>query len=402
MSLRYLLVLPLVLLLVNCSSSENNEISNSTKTAAEVSIPEHLQDIENLSVFADFDPAWSVEFEQEHSYGEIYPALLAPQLFLGPDVAVDNEGNVYRAEKAQRKILVFDDEGNLIQQIGRDGRGPGEFQTITAVDIHENKLSVFDGTLLRISVFNIQNFELIESIPIDPNTWANKVEAKHYSPRAMMAFSNGMYLTAILEEKEDGSMYSGYYLMDNKAQIVSGKITETQNKKGHMGKAKDGHSVGIQLTFSRQGKVAVTPSGKVYHINTGEFLIKAYNETGNVDNAIYYPFEKDGLEEQEVLDEYHPNMHPALDNAEFPDSWPALESLIIDDENRIWVSAIVDDKNIRQWHILEESGELRAVFPWSRDSEILTIRKGKLYAEETDPETQAKVVVSYDIRYSSI
>ncbi|MEX0723594.1 MAG: 6-bladed beta-propeller [Gracilimonas sp.] len=402
MSLRYLLVLPIVLLLVNCSTPENNEISNNTNTAASVSIPEHLQDLENLSVFTDFDPAGSVEFEQEHSYGEIYPALLAPQLFFGAEVAVDNEGNVYRADKAQRTILVFDGEGNEIQQIGRDGRGPGEFQAITAIGIHEDLLSVFDGTLSRISVFNIKNFELIESIPVDPKAWANKVEAKYYSPRAMMPVDNEMYLTAVFEEKEDGSTYSGYYMMDNKAQIVSGKITETLNKNNHVGKAIDGHSVGIRLTFSVQGKIAVAPSGKVYHINTGEFLIKAYNETGSMENAIYYPFEKDGLEEQEVLNEYHPNMHPALDNAEFPNSWPALESLIIDDENRIWVSAIVDDKNIRQWYILEESGELLAVFPWSRDSEILTIRKGKLYTEETDPETQAKVVVSYDIKYSGI
>lgn len=402
MSFRYLLVLPVALLLVNCSTPENNEIPNNTNTVADVPIPEHLKDLENLRVFADFDPAGGVEFEEEYSYGEIYPALLPPQRFFGAEVAVDNEGNVYRAEKAQRTILAFDKEGNLIQEIGRDGRGPGEFQTITAIGIHEDQLSVFDGTLSRISVFNIQNFELIESIPIDPNAWSDKIEAKYYSPGAMTVLNNGMYLTAVAEQKEDESMYRAYYMMDANAQIVSGKITETLNKKGHIGKTKAGHSAGIQLPFTVEGKIAVAPSGKVYHINTGEFLIKAYNETGKVENAIYYPFEKDGLEEQEVLDEYHPNMHPVLDNAEFPNTWPALESLIVDDENRIWVSTIVDDKEIRQWYILEESGELLANFSWPRDSEILIIQKGKLYAVETDPETEAKVVVSYDINYSGI
>lgn len=146
--------------------------------------------------------------------------------------------------------------------------------------------------------------------------------------------------------------------------------------------------------------ISVPKDGQLYHINTEEFLIRKYDKDGNDVRSLYYPFEKNILEKKDVLDEYHPNMHLVFDNAEFPDRWPALESLIIDDEHKIWISTIVEDKEIRQWYLLENSGEVLASFSWPRDSEIKIIRNSTMYDEETDPETGSKVIVGYDIDYT--
>ena len=41
-----------------------------------------------------------------------------------------------------------------------------------------------------------------------------------------------------------------------------------------------------------------------------------------------------------------------------PQTGPALNDLIVDDEGQIWVSTIVEDFDIYEWWILQENGEL--------------------------------------------
>lgn len=363
-------------------------------------VPKHLQELENLNVLADVEPAGNVMFSKAQTFGEINLGLLPPQRGYGPDVAVDERGYVYRADKGGRTILVFNDGGELVQNVGREGRGPGEFQSIAAIDLSEGRLVVYDSILSRLSIFSTDNGELLQSLSINAASWKHQVEAVNPYPQTIVALEADLYLTSVIEEKEDGSVYHAYYKMNGKGQFISGKIVETKHSERLTGTTKQGRSAGINLPYSTKGKISVPKDGHIFHINTGEFLIRVYDEDGNDVRSIYYPYEKEPLEKQEVLDEYHPNMHPVFDNAEFPDRWPALESLIIDDEHKIWIYTIVEDKEIRQWYLLENSGEVLASFSWPSDSEIKIIRNNKMYAEETNPETGSKVIVGYDIDYA--
>lgn len=385
--------------LFGCSGSGESPTPNVKETAREV-VPAHLKDVKNLKLLTDLEPSEGITFTKFQSYGEIYPKLLPPQFGFGREVAVDGNGFVYRADKAERTILVFDQDGKLVKKIGRDGRGPGEFQSIVALGVFEDQLVAFDSNLGRISTFSTTSHELQNVLTIDSKKWGDKVKAGFKRPQTVKVIGSEKYLISTLKEKEEGSYVQSYYQMNSEGQIVSNEIAETKNLESHTFTPKQGPPVGsIKLPFTSRGKIAVSGSGQIHHINTGEFLVNRYDSQGELLQAIYYPFEKTSLDENAFVEEQHPNMQPVYDDVDFPETWPALESLLVDDENNTWVSTIVGDQSMREWYILEETGDVKATFLWPIESEITIVRNGKMYAEEKDPETEAKKIVGYDFEY---
>lgn len=360
------------------------------------SIPPEIQEIENLTII-DNEPEFKVTFADSQRYGEIYiPSLPpAPVLAYGAQNVVDGTGHVFRYDQNDVVIKKYSPSGELVGTIGREGRGPGEFVRIAALQVYDEQLKVYDADLMRISFFDIESREQVRSFLLEYESW--DIEgAKYLFPRTFTMIGNQRYLVSVQTEKEEGERYSAYYLVNEVNEIISEKIVETQNKTTHIGNTKAGYRAGITLPFSDRGEIVMSNSGHIYHMNTGEFLIRKYNIEGELEKAFYMPFEKDPLEEQEVLDQYHPNMHPVFDDVEYPETWPAIEQILIDDENRMWVAAIVNDKTIHQWFIIDEtSGDLLATFDWPRSKKVFAIQNGKLYAEMNDPEAGAKVVVGY-------
>ena len=72
------------------------------------------------------------------------------------DVAFDGEDNLFVADSYELEVKVFDDQGNFLKRFGREGAGPGEFQTID--DIHwcrfDNLLYIADRRNNRIAQFS--------------------------------------------------------------------------------------------------------------------------------------------------------------------------------------------------------------------------------------------------------
>jgi len=391
-----------IVFLIGCSGSGERPALNDVDTVQE-EVPAHLKDVKNLKVLADLNPSEEITFTKFQTFGEIYPQLLSPQLGFGREMAVDTNGFVYRADKAERTIWVFDNDGELVKKLGRDGRGPGEFQSIVALDVFQDQLVAFDFNLSRISTFSTTNHELQEVLTIDYKAWGKKVKGSFKRPLTVKVIGPEKYLISTLLEKEDGNYVQSYYQMNADGQIVSDEIMETKNLESHTFTPKNGPPLGsIKLPFSTQGQIAVSASGQIHHINTGEFFVNRYDSQGELLQAIYYPFEKASLNEDAFEEEQHPNMQPVYDDVNFPETWPALESLLVDDENNTWVSTIVEDQSVREWYILNESGAVKATFVWPIESEITIVRNGKMYAEEKDSETEAKSIVGYELEYESL
>ena len=60
------------------------------------------------------------------------------------DVDVDAEGNVYILSQEAMRVFVASESGELIDSIGRQGSGPGEFSNPGALDVADGILHVYD------------------------------------------------------------------------------------------------------------------------------------------------------------------------------------------------------------------------------------------------------------------
>ena len=60
--------------------------------------------------------------------GHLWPVRSAEGLLYGPrDVAIDSEGKVFVTDTGNKRIMVYDRDGNYVTQMGYGGAGPGEF-----------------------------------------------------------------------------------------------------------------------------------------------------------------------------------------------------------------------------------------------------------------------------------
>lgn len=81
--------------------------------------------------------------------------------------------------------------------------------------------------------------------------------------------------------------------------------------------------------------------------------------------------------------------------AEYPDTWPALYSIVTDDRARLWVSSITADEDEFIWWVIDQDGEY-ARFVWPAGREIVHVQNGYAYVIESD-RAGFKDVVRYRI-----
>ena len=100
-------------------------------------------------------------------------------------IRTDDKGNIYLPDHSAVTIRVFDENGNYLSNIGRQGNGPGEFASIWALDLYGDVLSVFDRGNNRIVQF-LTSGEPLHTIVADGN--------QMNPPVSMHRFSDEQYL----------------------------------------------------------------------------------------------------------------------------------------------------------------------------------------------------------------
>lgn len=70
------------------------------------------------------------------------------------DCVIDDFRRLWVADGVRHRILVIDESGNLIREVGDEGSGPGEFQMIAHLRWWKGRISAFDPQLQRVVVFD--------------------------------------------------------------------------------------------------------------------------------------------------------------------------------------------------------------------------------------------------------
>lgn len=86
------------------------------------------------------------------------------------ETVVDQQNRVFIADGGRNKIFVTDQQGSLIDTVGREGSGPGEFESIVTVEMgYDDHLTVYDVSNNRTSVFSEHNgsWEFDDQITVD-------------------------------------------------------------------------------------------------------------------------------------------------------------------------------------------------------------------------------------------
>jgi len=429
MRVNWLGIVP-VLLCLGCLSQNNDENSEHVPE-----VPEDIRQLDSLAVYSLGDePVYDIQFEQVLTVEEGYQQTENPETYIGSvdNFAVDNQNRIYIYSESQ--IHVLNSEGNHLNSLGGEGRGPGEFQSLGSftrpvdLKVQRVRLYAWDRELQRINVYSLESLENSHTISLEPSFWNSIYEvsetASHpheYYPqkdgtllvgfKESFASRDGRWLTVSgANPMPEVDKFIRYYRMSRKGQIVSGKIFERLDVNfypGNAGKVFPG--IPPHLPSTRSSLIAVAENGNIFEAWTGKFLIKAYDENGSYRHSFYYPYDKSRLNRDDIFNHSFSGLssqsREALGRADFSDTWPALNIMLVDDQNRLWISTITDDEEKYQWRVLDEKGRLLVKFKWpgkrllrhSESNQIRTVANGYLYVYKTDNETGIGRLVRYRI-----
>jgi 6-bladed beta-propeller len=93
---------------------------------------------------------WTVQ--EEARIGSVDDSIQA--LTRVGDVLLGQDGSIYIAQPADQTIRVFDGHGQHVRDIGRQGKGPGEFQQLHSIGFLGDTLYATDQALRRVSLFD--------------------------------------------------------------------------------------------------------------------------------------------------------------------------------------------------------------------------------------------------------
>ncbi|MCG2588231.1 6-bladed beta-propeller [Rhodohalobacter sulfatireducens] len=413
---RYQIVLVSLLILLtltNCSSQEEK-------------IPEPLQKLANLTVIpADIQPKNTIQIKRDTSYGSTNDLLID---HIGT-IAVDDSGRVYFTAGGPNGIHVFEPDGQHLTHIGRKGQGPGEFSSAyPAIHIFSDRLFAVDLRAYRISVFSVGSLNLIRTVSINPT---NQIKAlDDYYIHQIIPEKGGTFLVSFkkfLREVSDlpegtkiDTLTRSYYPMDKEGRLIPKQVLKIQDQPVVIGSVFQ--NIGpVSLNFFSKPLVTVSNDGSIYAAHSKDFLIKKYSPDGECLRAFYHPYQNVSLTRETALESSNASMsrlilamsgegmsesmiqtmmnsrQRLIRQMDLPPNWPALNDLMVDDENRLWVSTIMNDQKISQWWVLDQNGKLMARFNWPRSKPIEVVKNGYMYTRETEEETGLQTIVKYRI-----
>lgn len=363
--------------------------------------PEYIQKVENLTVYPKNPvPRCSIDLISKQTFGETEVSGRSRINYS----AVNSDGRVliWSATPSIHSIHIYNNDGTYHKQLGRPGRGPGEFERISDVQINAGSIFVQDIVNNRINVYSTDDYSFEKTIPI--RDWSVH---KHKAVRDMNFSTfhvrdDGNFLVSFVGYPEKGNIRPDlkFILADTNGDVLNSESLELP----YSYRSASRNRMGFTPPLTFLGSTVFTLSGEDEIITawTRDFLIKKYDETGSYQSAFYYPvkgpfFDLDffggwfGLSGKDIKNTLLEN------NVEVPESYPALFTLKVDDEDRIWVAVTVEYLELYEWWILSETGELIAKFLRRHDQPIFEISEGHLYTLETDPVTGIQHVEKYQI-----
>jgi len=402
-SLQRLSVALLLLVTITACSGTETDIGITEHIQILDEIPEHIREVENLTIFpGDSEPRYSIELIPEQTFGETGE----PYLTTLYSTVVDDQGrviihNANTNTNYEHSIYVYNGNGTFYTQLGRSGRGPGEYGFVFDIQSRAGKVIVRDITNQRLNIYSMNDYTFERSMLIDDLAINSPEEVQEMEIGLIKARSDGNYLVGF-SKRGFGEEYK-YLLMDANGEredfntlIFPGSVSIKSPDKPMSPSLGLGQVMGFNLE-------TISNYDELYSIWTKDFLIKKYNQNGIYQSAIYYsiqglPFDLKWYETESPFGYSVSEVEKAIKNSdlEVPKTLPVLSGLMVDDENRIWAGVWMDSvREMVEWWILDESGELLAKLQRPRDKTIFDIKNGYLYAKEIDEETGAEYVVKY-------
>ncbi len=399
--------------LSQCSRSPESEIGASKKNidlnreeelymynSTSNEIPKNIREIENINVFpVDAEPSHSIKLIPIHKYGDTEEPYIGFVLRAIEDINGKLIIWTVNSSNYKQSVYIFHSDGTFYKNLGRNGRGPGEYLHISRIHAKNDKIYVQDGTNKWLNEYSTTDYSFVKTIRFE--TWKSSRDLNFAFVEPRM---DGNFFTAFMDfGPRFGRTNVEYQIMDSTGNTLNDEPIILPD--AFKIDAETSFQPKMPLGFMGGSITSLTTEDEIYYINTHDFLIKKFDQKGEYQSSIYYPIERlpldlDGYVKKQLFSHDSRDIKKAFAsmNLELPKEFSGVERMVVDDENRIWV-ALLNGSNSEyyQWWILKKTGELLAKLKLPREQQIYDIKNGYLYSKKKNEETDDEYVVKYKI-----
>ena len=312
------------------------------------------------------------------------------------DMAVDSRGRLYVADSDWDGLLVFSDTGTPEGVIGRAGKGPGEFERVSAVHIDaQDSVYTWDRILNRVTIFSPDEQVYVRSfvVPREALFTGGFVGATDRGFLFRYFAIPGMRLAAGMENLAKVKLlgWSGKTIMDSVAYLPGQEWVV--------------HDVGrmsaIDLPLGPEPHFALASDQVLYYGSSSAIRLMRTTMDGASHVAIevpHTPVRVSKAERDRIAEEQENRAMKDLVRDRLPEIKPAFVRILPDDEGRLWI-ALSRAENVTavEWLVVDSMGAVVARTELPKQVTLYAIRGGRVYGRLTSPETGAPMVVAWSI-----
>jgi len=245
---------------------------------------------------------------------------------------VTDQGHVIAVDIKDKKVMVFDAEGNFLRNIGKSGQGPGEFQIPSGLALTpNNELMIEDAMGRRLAFFTLEG-EFIKNVSI----------ADKMSMLNLLIDAEGNYLARQLG-MEGQKMYFEMkkYDKDLNPVFTMDKVEFEIPIPGSGVKIDIMDMISLYLFDS---------SGNVFYGRNRDYEIKVYKPDGTHTRSIRKDFKPVKVKQEDIdkmLEQMPTGMMGGIDPTEFfefPEEFPPYQIFSLDEQDRLFVRTWVKGK----------------------------------------------------------
>lgn len=166
--MRYHLIALAFLLLAGCQTNEPSSSSISVRDSAGVQIVENPAD----------DVALDWQSEEAFAIGRTKADTILFEELAPYQVGADSDGHLFVLNRSEHQVAVFDTTGALVRTLGRQGQGPGELSSPTALHVRPSGVvGIFDHGREALVRWNAEG-EVLDQRNVPSEFWGPDIFAR--------------------------------------------------------------------------------------------------------------------------------------------------------------------------------------------------------------------------------
>lgn len=325
-----------------------------------------------------------------------------PEILIGAfsGMAVDDQNHIYIADTKLQQIHKFSSEGNYLASIGREGKGPGEFDRLNpSIKVQNNQLFVLQNNSREIDVFDAQTNTYIATVSIENIKIDNKPIG---TPRNIFPSENGTVIVSFVDpyffKPEDGDAQKFITLseVDLNGGFINEKLLQfstpypTNNRLVYM----EDNSINIFTADMYPDMKIISNKGKIVIAKSDSLQFTEYDFDGSMISKVsaqnsLVPFTESDLDS--LSNKRGNKIIKAVNNAGKPNFWPAFEEFVVDSDGRYWIKQHNPWSDIQPWLIIDSSSDAKWTVNLPSDIKLYPGVGGNAYAIHESPNGLASV-----------